>query len=372
MITSIGYFVMLIDLLLTRNINIVSYEMKTSNHRSRRICGLVTISTLSFTILLLPCSSSGITRQQLTSRSTKNLNTLELLTLRGGLGSSHIEYNPNYVHPSGRPMTLGDLEENNDFGNNRFGSSSLHSYDPTFSTPRKPTPLTQLIHDYFVNLRRNSPSLYYGTVSSLVMFVLWQIPQFSSILRGHFICSRQNVLKKKRFHALLLSAISHASFSHLAINMYAFSTFGSSVQRILKGYGTGFSLWPFCIGAALLGNIFFMLLTPNGSCLGLSGVTLALLALDAKVHPGKQLGMVVHFIPIRLPAQYALAGIFAMSLCGVLGSLVGSRVGDGVAHATHLGGLVFGLLYYEALARGILSRYRIIFIRWWYKVFGKL
>lgn len=83
-------------------------------------------------------------------------------------------------------------------------------------------------------------------------------------------------------------------------------------------------------------------------------MTLAMLAFDARVYPSKELGMVVHFVPIQMPAQYVLMVIGAMSILGVLGA--GGRAN--VAHATHLGGLVFGVTYYEMLSRGWLTRYR--------------
>lgn len=153
---------------------------------------------------------------------------------------------------------------------------------------------------------------------------------------------------KKRYYALITSAFSHASFHHIAVNMYAFLNFGPSVKQVLASQGV--ALWPFVGLAAVFGSLVFLALdNGSGSCIGLSGVTLALLAFDSMVYPSKELRMIVSFIPIHLPAYYLFIGLLGFSVAGVMG-LVGGR--SNVAHSTHLGGLVFGRLFYEAYRRG--------------------
>lgn len=136
--------------------------------------------------------------------------------------------------------------------------------------------------------------------------------------------------------------------------MYAYLTFGSSVKQILASQGIS-SLWVFVISAAIVGNIVFLLFDKGrgGSCVGLSGVTLALLAFDALVYPTKELRMIVSFIPITLPAYYLYVGLLGFSVLGICG-LAGS---GGVAHSTHLGGLLYGAAVYEAFKRGWLRQW---------------
>jgi membrane associated rhomboid family serine protease len=132
------------------------------------------------------------------------------------------------------------------------------------------------------------------------------------------------------------------------VNMYAFLNFGPSVKQVLASQGV--ALWPFVGLAAVFGSLVFLALdNGSGSCIGLSGVTLALLAFDSMVYPSKELRMIVSFIPIHLPAYYLFIGLLGFSVAGVMG-LVGGR--SNVAHSTHLGGLVFGRLFYEAYRRG--------------------
>lgn len=156
---------------------------------------------------------------------------------------------------------------------------------------------------------------------------------------------------------MFLSAISHSSLVHMLLNLYGLFTFGPSVRQTIAP--AGLPIWPFVVGACIISSAFFLALSPYGGCLGLSGVTLAMLAFYARANPSNVLGFMVGFIPIRMPAEYALTGIFVMSLLGVLTK--GSK--DGVAHATHIGGIVFGVSYFELFARGWLTSKRPWFLR---------
>jgi len=268
------------------------------------------------------------------------------ISIRGG---SYIEPNPNYaktINPSQfMPPTLGDVE------NNQILQPSTDSFSQQYvmnSNSKIPKPIVQVIQEFFVKLHQSSPTIFYGTVFSLVVFIAWQIPTFSAILRRNFICSRYN-LSKRRYHTLFTSSISHTTLSHFFINLYGFIMFGKSVEPILKMNSMSLSL--FCVLSAFFSNALFLLLCINGSCIGLSGVVLSLFAFDAKMNPGREIGFFIRFIPIRLPAHYALIGLLVWSIFGTLALNQGR--GDGVAHASHLGGIIFGAIMYEMLNRGV-------------------
>jgi membrane associated rhomboid family serine protease len=75
--------------------------------------------------------------------------------------------------------------------------------------------------------------------------------------------------------------------------------------------------------------------------MGLSGVTMSLIAINARLHPQRVFGIVVGVFPVRLPAEHMLQIL-------LIGSLVGSfSQGSRIAHLAHLGGLLFGMLYYK-------------------------
>lgn len=270
--------------------------------------------------------------------------------IRGG--GSYIQSNPNYNDPDPNqflPPMLGDLEKNqirrshqhtnyDNYNNNQYSAR----------TQRQPKPIAQVVKEFFQQLRVSSPALFYGTVSSILVFVLWQIPQLSSILSKNFVCSQYN-LSKRRYHTLFTSVISHTTLSHIFMNLYGFLVFGKSIEPILKL--NDISLAAYCILAGIFANMFFVKIHRNGSCIGLSGVTLSLLAFDAMLHPSKEIGFLIRFIPIRLPAQYALTGLLIWSVLGMMAMANGR--GDGVAHATHFGGMMFGIGFYELMNRGI-------------------
>jgi membrane associated rhomboid family serine protease len=279
----------------------------------------------------------------------------DIALLRGG---SYVQPNPDYNDPNQfMPPKLGDVE--NDHIRRPHPTNHDTSYRNTGTAPK---PIAEVVQEFFMRLYQSSPALFYGTTSSIFMFLLWQIPSnaVSATLRRHFICSQYNLVHK-RYHTLLTSSISHTTLSHIFMNIYGFLTFGKSVEPILKR--NHISLQTFCVLAAIFANIFFVKLHPDGSCIGLSGVSLALLAFDAKMYPGKEIGFLVRFIPIRLPAQYALAGLLLWSSLGILATKSGK--GDGVAHATHFGGLVYGVAIYELMKRGIWANWRKKLLRFW-------
>lgn len=80
--------------------------------------------------------------------------------------------------------------------------------------------------------------------------------------------------------------------------------------------------------------------------MGLSGVTLAFLALQARLTPEREFAVaLMGILPVRMPAQVAL-------ICLLVWSLIGSLARKSrVAHVSHLGGLLFGMGYYELWMR---------------------
>jgi membrane associated rhomboid family serine protease len=278
-------------------------------------------------------------------------------SIRGGYMDYNIELNPNYETTS-LTTSRRNLILSSDSAVNHVQSTYYESHTSVRQKPKKT--LAELMLNYAKELHRKSPVLYYGTTSSLVLWLLWQVDPLVPILQRHFVCSMANIMNG-RVHTLLSSAISHASLGHLLVNAYAFILFGLSVQRAMiesAGRKGTFlflrSLWPLCVGAALFGNISYfvcnnLLNIPSSGCIGGSSVTFALLAVDAKFYPSKPLGFIIHFFPIQLPAQYALTILVVLSALGTLGASIG--VSENVSHASHLGGLLFGMLYYEILSK---------------------
>lgn len=248
------------------------------------------------------------------------------LLVRGG-GSSPYEFNPNYVpHPNHKPVTLADLE------NVQF---ETQRYEPTQNTR---SGVVDRIQKFAREIHASSPTLSLVSILCMMNFVAWQIPSCQGLLGRHFVCNRLNV-KQGRLLSMLLSAISHAAPMHLLVNLYVYLNFGPKVLRTLQT--TRWPLWPLALGSAVSGSAFYLLRNAWGGCMGLSGVTLAFMAFLAKAYPAHELVMVLVVFPVRLRAEILLR--FSL-LWSVLGSI--STKGS-VAHAAHLGGLLFGIGYYQ-------------------------
>ena len=311
----------------------------------------------AFILCTLLVSPSTAIRVRATSEGTLK-RILVKDQIRGG--GSYIQSNPNYNDSDPNqflPPMLGDLDKNqirrSHQHTNNYDSNNNSNNQYSARTQRQPKPIAQVIKEFFQQLRVSSPALFYGTVSSIFVFVLWQIPQFSAILSKNFVCSQYN-LSQRRYHTLFTSIISHTTLSHILMNLYGFLIFGKSIEPILKL--NDMSLAAYCTLAGIFANLFFVRIRRDGSCIGLSRVTLSLLAFDAMLHPSKEIGFLIRFIPIRLPAQYALTGLLIWSVLGMMAMANGR--GDGVAHATHLGGLIFGIGFHELMKRGIWKDFR--------------
>ena len=304
---------------------------------------MATAFVVIFIVILLSYSTTIDAKPFVIATPTTHIHGSCINKIRGG--DTYYESNPNFENSNNNAPTLADINNDGFYQSNYLGS-----------TNHRPQPLLEVMSNYFTELHKFSPTLFNGIVSSVIIFILWQLPPstyVSKMLRNHFVCSHYNVFRKKRYHALILSAFSHASFHHIAVNMYAYVMFGRSVKQILARQGV--DLWVFVLMAAIFGNLTFLAFDNRqaGSCIGLSGVTLGLLAFDSLVYPTKELRMIVSFIPITLPANYLLIGLFAFSCLGIIG-ITGKT---SVAHSTHLGGLIYGILFYESVKRGWVRRW---------------
>jgi membrane associated rhomboid family serine protease len=306
-------------------------------------------------------------------------------------GSSIYELNPNYVGPSRSPtrrplqlpletghheyfpslsfLTVGDLEKTH-----RSHATVIQHPDEShakFTNFYRRVTLLHLARDYAGRLFCDSNSaLTVVAVLCVVVFTAWQIPSANPFLRRHWVVSRYN-FKSGRWASLLLSALSHADPLHLLYNLAALYSLGPSVQRALEerarrpspfasfpwppsltrnGHGATkvqLLIWPLMIGAALAGSLGFLFLggARGADGLGLSAVTMSLLAVYAEAYPDSILGMVLAgIIPVRLPARQMLQ---LALLWSVGGSLLDLRSPQRVAHSAHLGGLLFGIAYWR-------------------------
>jgi membrane associated rhomboid family serine protease len=132
----------------------------------------------------------------------------------------------------------------------------------------------------------------------------------------------------------------HGSLLHLAGNSLGLFIFGPSVEQRM-GSNRFILYYVYCgLGAAVL-SLVLAAFMPIAPFIGASGAVLGLAVAFAKFNPDAEL--LLFPIPVPIKAR-TLVMLFAG--LAVLGALMGSR--DGIAHIAHLGGLMFGLLYFAA------------------------
>lgn len=150
-----------------------------------------------------------------------------------------------------------------------------------------------------------------------------------------------------RVWTLLTSAFSHYDPLHLLFNLYALGLFGTDVERVVGRRG----FWHLYLAggvAASLGHLAygFVAGTTVGA-LGASGSVMAFAVVSALLFPNRML-LLFFFIPLP---QIAAVGLFV--ILDVLGAL--SPGEDVLAHGAHLGGALYGWLWFRRHARGYIE-----------------
>jgi membrane associated rhomboid family serine protease len=154
----------------------------------------------------------------------------------------------------------------------------------------------------------------------------------------------------------------HGGLFHLLFNMLALWMFGVDLERVwgtrffvrfyfVAGIGAALttlaiSLLPFAFAEALYASV----------TVGASGAIYGLLVAFALMYPHRPIYLYMLF---PIPARVFVLIIGAISF---LSSVTEPR--GGVAHATHLGGLVVGYLYLAGRREGAFSSLRSHWLRW--------
>ncbi|KAG7348890.1 rhomboid family protein [Nitzschia inconspicua] len=246
----------------------------------------------------------------------------------------------------------------------RPSSSRTSAADPV-------PPITQSLQQYFRSMKQNSPTTFGTTIACAVVFVFWQVVPSATWLQTYFVCSRQSFIQSHGL-SLLLSTVSHSSLRHLTVNLLLlfhlapklWSNNYSHIQELpsrvrattnnnILPQGAAATitttatppLWPLLLGSSLFTNGLFVAIRRTKTCLGLSGVVMALMA----YYYGGGI------VDVSQPLEFWIGGILPISirprpmiriLCGI--SLLGSfSTRSTIAHLVHLGGLMFGLLFYH-------------------------
>jgi membrane associated rhomboid family serine protease len=177
-------------------------------------------------------------------------------------------------------------------------------------------------------------------------------------LRENATLSWSNI-KANRYWTLVTCAFSHQDFSHILFNMLALNTFGS-VLCIAGGVGVGAPhVAALFIGSAVAGSAAFLYqkkpqidrhwgpfaqhgLASSATCLGASGAVMGFATVATCLAPLLRVSPIL--IPIGIPMFMVTGGFVALDWFYL-------NKNDLVGRSAHLGGAVFGAVYYLAFLR---------------------
>jgi rhomboid-like protein len=195
--------------------------------------------------------------------------------------------------------------------------------------------------------QERAQQVLFGLIAvNVAVFVLWtqaRTPQMGAFMQDNFLCSLEAV-RAGRIWTLLTACFSQMSVDHLLFNMLALFVFGQGVTRVL-GYRALLSLYLVGGVVSMAAHVLFSLATGmDVPALGASGAVMAISVLFAALFPNQRL-LLMFFIPV--PAAIAVGLYIVLDLLGTFGG----GFGDNVAHAAHLGGAAYGLLYWALWVR---------------------
>jgi membrane associated rhomboid family serine protease len=194
---------------------------------------------------------------------------------------------------------------------------------------------------------------------NVVAFLLQLVaPQLTEL----FGLRPQDVLESLTVWQPLTYMFLHGGIGHILFNMLSLWMFGVELERM---WGTTFftRYYLVCgIGAALTTIVFGFMPGAIGEriyyplTIGASGAIYGVLLAYAMYFPDRR---ILFYFLFPIPAKYFVMIIGAISLLSAVGSS-----GTGVAHFTHLGGLLVGWLYLRGRRIRLAAEIQYQFNRW--------
>ena len=184
------------------------------------------------------------------------------------------------------------------------------------------------------------------------------VSTFMPELIGYFGLTPKLVVTRGWIWQLATYMFLHAGALHLLFNMLGIWMFGVELERL---WGTKFFVRYYAvtgIGAAITTILVALLpfaitrATYNTVTVGASGALFGILLAFAMYYPERPILMALIF---PIPAKYFVIIIGALSYFSSPG---------GVAHAAHLGGLIFGYLFLRGGRGGLTAEFKYRYLKW--------
>ncbi|KAM3834353.1 presenilin-associated rhomboid-like protein, mitochondrial isoform 2-T2 [Vipera latastei] len=195
---------------------------------------------------------------------------------------------------------------------------------------------THIYVPYLYTRVPNAQIYWTGIIAANVfVFCLWRIPTLSRIMVTYFT---SNPASRVLCFPMLLSTFSHFSLLHMVANMYVLWSFSTSIVSILGREQFMAVYLSAGVFSTFVSYVCKMATGKFGPSLGASGAIMAVLGAVCTKIPEAKLAII--FLPMfTFTAGNALKAVIALDSVGLI---LGWRFFD---HASHLGGVLFGIWY---------------------------
>lgn len=201
-----------------------------------------------------------------------------------------------------------------------------------------------------MNVKRAAYSNWVGKIMAInVAIYIFQNVLSVESLNGivhYFGLTPALVLKKGYVWQFVSYMFLHGNLLHVLFNMSALLVFGAPIEhlwgskRFLQFYfftGIGAGLTIFIMNGLMLN-------APNIATIGASGAIFGLLLAFGLVFPNTQI-LLFFVLPIKAKYLVIIYGVITLS------SIISPESGGNISHVGHLGGLIFGFLYFVYYGR---------------------
>ncbi|PIR94326.1 hypothetical protein COT97_01765 [Candidatus Falkowbacteria bacterium CG10_big_fil_rev_8_21_14_0_10_39_11] len=180
---------------------------------------------------------------------------------------------------------------------------------------------------------------------TLLIFGQWLDYLPVEFIKQHFLVS-WNAVAEGRIWVLLTAMFAHVYFYHILLNMFVLFSFGFLLERLMGPK----KFLIFYLAAGIISNIIYILTNKymlgitDQLALGASGAIFGALIFYCLIFPKSTLLL---FFIIPFPALLGAIVFIGIEIIGFIGQIYGFYViADNVAHNTHLGGVIVGIVYY--------------------------
>ena len=188
----------------------------------------------------------------------------------------------------------------------------------------------------------------------------------TSLVQEWLALNFDDVMTRGQIWRLLTYAFCHdqSNLLHIVINMMVLYSIGGALRQLL---GDREFLWFYLVSAVFAGMcslVFYRLIGINAQIIGASGATMAVFCLVALHYP-RQKVLLMGIIPIEF--RWLLAAFVAIDTLPMINQVAAwwqnKPTDSEVANSAHIGGLIFGFLYF---------RWNMRITRWWDQFAGRI